>query len=383
MLYVFLGGKLISCDTIVPICMEIATVKPKSKFVFFCESESQLQCIKENETLYSAIQKIGRLKLLGSTNENMRSDLIRKLLILLTIFTVVSRLIFKRSYCFHFRKLNNFPYSIIKKMCGSRVVLFESNGRTEAKWISEIYNRPIHDHNVNEKYIVGFTTSWLSRIKGSNPHQTFKIPPSFLQSSWKQHLDLEFKALQEKNHWVTKLNQEKPVAFIILGTLGRLQIMRETGSMRRCLRLTIQALLKTNKETVIILKPHIITDETILNEILKEFEQADIRISNIHPGLLAKFSTVVICNAFSTALVDAHENGAVTLEFTDYTLEALKKTNNKSMEPKYVDHFINHDYPLLMNVLAKLFSSKATPKRHIHSFEQEKNDLLSFIGKLN
>ena len=51
----------------------------------------------------------------------------------------------------------------------------------------------------------------------------------------------------------------------------------------------------------------------------------------------------MICNYYSTALIDFWYGGIETVEFTRYGENALKITDGGSMRPKYVDHFLDID----------------------------------------
>ena len=63
-----------------------------------------------------------------------------------------------------------------------------------------------------------------------------------------------------------------------------------------------------------------------------------------HPQILAKHASIVICNYYSTALIDFWYGGIETVEFTRYGENALKITDGGSMRPvQHVDHFLDID----------------------------------------
>ena len=91
-----------------------------------------------------------------------------------------------------------------------------------------------------------------------------------------------------------------------------------------------------------------------LNAVLMNLKFGNAHISYLHPQILARHTSIVICNYYSTALIDFWYQGVETVEFTRYGEDALKITNGGSMRPKYVDHFIDiDDTERLMDILKR------------------------------
>jgi len=55
-------------------------------------------------------------------------------------------------------------------------------------------------------------------------------------------------------------------------------------------------------------------------------------------------------------LADASSLGVPTIEYTNYKEDILLRTNYKSINPEFVDHFLNRNKTGLENILKKIFS---------------------------
>lgn len=382
-IYIFLNNKLISCDTIIPVCMEIKAQRPDADFVFYSESEAHHASITQNITLHKAINHLGRLEVFGALTAIPKSSVLRKVVIAFQILAVTLRCFMGKAYCFHFKKLNYFPYCFIKKFHKNKTVLFEGNGRGESALLTRGYNRPVEQFVLDDYLIVGFSRSWLDRLAKTSRHKQIQIPLSFSLPEWNKFLITEAEDLKLKEHWLAQKPINQPVVVFILGTLGTLQIMREEGSMIKCLRDSIRAVQAVSPEAQIVLKPHVITNLKLLTTIIEEFENANINIANLHPGLIGKFADVVICNAYSTAMADAYVGGAVTIEFTDYTAEMLAFTNGSTVEPRFIDHFINRDFNKLSKVLTQALVTRRSRQEPHHLVSPDLRLLTQFVKRFN
>ena len=153
--------------------------------------------------------------------------------------------------------------------------------------------------------------------------------------------------------------------------------------MIKCLRDSIRAVQAVSPEAQIVLKPHVITNLKLLTTIIEEFENINIEIANLHPGLIGKFADVVICNAYSTAMADAYVGGAVTIEFTDYTAEMLACTNGSTVEPRFIDHFINRDFNKLSKVLTQALVTRRSRQEPHHLVSPDLRTLTQFVKRFN
>ena len=153
--------------------------------------------------------------------------------------------------------------------------------------------------------------------------------------------------------------------------------------MVECLRGTLQVIASAYPNCNVVLKPHIITDMEVLHDVVKNCAKLNIMISYAHPGVIARFSTFTICNAYSTAMADAKEAGSITVEFSDYSQRALNLSMGESVEPKYIDFFVNRDLEKLKNLLnGKNRIKKRRFERPVNA-DHSYNSLCSFLERIS
>ena len=81
-------------------------------------------------------------------------------------------------------------------------------------------------------------------------------------------------------------------------------------------------------------------------------------------------------------MADFKINNTVTLEYSSYSNDLLRQTNFNSIQPQWVNYFINNNYDELINVLIKInklnfenidngFSTKAINKEDLRSLERK------------
>ena len=96
-------------------------------------------------------------------------------------------------------------------------------------------------------------------------------------------------------------------------------------------------------------------------------------------AVISHYCNYALANYFSYALTDAWVNGLKTIEYTIYDEEVLSYTGGKSIQPKYIDNFIN-DKP--EELLKELKEDYIKFKRN-HSLEFSKNsrELIKIIAE--
>ena len=141
---------------------------------------------------------------------------------------------------------------------------------------------------------------------------------------------------------------------IVLGYFGGLMHQVSKDAQEVLLIETLEVLKYIKPDTVIFLKPHMISDLEVVHKVIKLFPELKIFITYLHPMILATDAQFVIANDYSTALNDFNIMGTRTIEYASYNKKALEFTSGKSMRPEYVDYFINHDKLLLTKTINKL-----------------------------
>ena len=138
---------------------------------------------------------------------------------------------------------------------------------------------------------------------------------------------------------------------------------------------TLSLLSEFSNQINIILKPHAITDIKKVEDIIKKNNYQNFYISYLHVGVLAKFCKISISNYYSLALIDAYFSGSTTIEFSDYSEEALKVSKNQSVIKENISHFINSDEKKLRKLLFKLLKTRRSNASKKLKFNHSDNDL--------
>ena len=107
-------------------------------------------------------------------------------------------------------------------------------------------------------------------------------------------------------------------------------------------------------ELMILVRPHIITDMKCLEKIIATRKHIKIKITYLHPELLAIYSKFSVATYYSTAFHSINCVGGITVEYTDQKLDYLKKLDFKSKRPEYTSYFFNNDEYGFRNFLIKL-----------------------------
>ena len=347
-IYIFLNNKLVSCDTILPLALEIKNKAPKVKIIFFVLDYNTFIEIKKNTTLFNIINKIGSIELIGWKNFK-KYTFINKLLKLLNLFKIIINLSCSKNRIIHFRYLEIFPWNIIYYLNKKNTILFESDCWGYKEKVTEIFynfrtDKEKSDLLNNYGMLAYFGSKWpqLSHAK-VNKKRIFNLSSTREFSCWRDETKKELNnILEKKPAW--SISKNNGILFI-LGWLGHSHMYDKNVKGEELFSETIDILLyETNLN--IILKPHATTDMTkidfIINELYKKrlFNKNRIFIEYNHIAVLSGFFNVTISNYPSLTMEDAKIAGSNVIEYSDYSNIAKKLCNNSSLYKEYVHYYI-------------------------------------------
>ena len=160
-IYVFLNNKIISCDTIVPLMLEIKSNNKNIDIIFWIFDFNTYNFIKKNELLYNAINEIGSLVCLSREknkvyfdNKGISKYSFKRLNILINFlrhflkFIVLAKNVFlDESIFIHFKALNLWPAKILYYLNSKNTILCDadSSGWTLSAYEADKFvhkNRP-------------------------------------------------------------------------------------------------------------------------------------------------------------------------------------------------------------------------------------------------
>jgi hypothetical protein len=367
MLAVFVNNKLISCDTIMPLVMEVAErCGGNAPIRLLTLDPDTYDAIQSNIVLRDAIAKVGTLELIGRRSRGSLLDYLihrvrsAKLLGGLVISALSGRAVF-----IHFRQLLDPPLQFLSRINRAGTYFCESDSWGENDLmvaISEISGpRVRREQGPSSGALVGFqpTWAWLSHPStASLPRYVFG--PTRNRKLWLDYIrgraDADFaKAFREAN-----IAESQSIISIMLGYFGPMSFLRNGDSVLVRLRETLDILEEVAADVPVFLKPHVITDMNILREELGRRPNLRAIVTNLHPCMLATRSRAFIANYYSTTLADAFSLGVPTIEFSDYSARALEITNGRSMRPEYVSHFAQ-DMGAAREAIRKVMSAPKPP----------------------
>jgi hypothetical protein len=366
-LAIFLNNKLISCDTILPVAMEVHA-RTKRRVHFFTTDHRTFDAIRDNVVLWDGIHRIGRLVLLGSRSKNPVMRFLNKLrgLSILAPLAIAAKL--GRARLLHFRALNQWPLNLLARFAPEAVFFCESDSYGENELMQRIAEVSAPRQRDTALPVggalVAFQPKWVwLENPADRTMPRYVLGPTRTRKIWIDYIrDVSdafhgglFASAGEPDHAETLV--------FMLGYLGKLDYMRDAQTTQRLLGETLQILANESGGRPILLKPHVITDMSIVMPIVEALRRqgARIFIANLHPSVLATRARAFIANYYSTTLADAFSLGVPTIEYTDYSVKALEVTAGGSMRPDYVSHYISNDPPLLRSALQSVLASRREP----------------------
>ena len=350
MIYVFLRNKLISCDSILPVALEIHE-RYGQAFTFFTFDRRTHEQLEKNVVINDCIEKMGGLNYFGPVTKYRFLDVpfrgFKALWILL-------QLKIRKSYIFHFGQLSQGKLKFLTKCVNEKsLFLFEADASGYSQKVADVeYASSGRIYNIKNLVapdrgsLVAFSDAWLwlndERVASLNK---YKILHPRKRRVWQSYIDRVFP------FYTQNLTLNDKVVVIILGYFGPFGMVKDEKSVEKCLSETLQTLCCFEQNITVLMKPHHITDMEKLDEICKKFIDLDIQISYLHPSVLARLADVFICNCYSTAVYDASIQGVPVVEYTEYCREGLDVSRGASCRPEYVDYFIQRDADRLKKVL--------------------------------
>ena len=367
MIAVFLNNKLISCDTILPVAME-AHQRTGRRALFLTTDAETYDGIRQNVVLWDAIQRIGRLVLIGRRRRTPASWLAHRLSVALLLAWLTGLALAGRLDVFHFRALNGWPLRWLFVVNRERTYLCESDSFGEPRLMGEVrgvaYARTERRQPPAAGAVIAFHPEFMpynAPDMASCPRYLFG--PTRLRKVWLDYVrdraDADFAAAFAG----AGLDDSPEIGAYMLGFFGPIPYLENGGErvMAALLEETLDVLEDCCGELPIFLKPHIFTDMRLVRAALARRPGLKAVVTYLHPSVLATRARFCIANVYSTTQADAHSLGVPTIEYTAYSRDALSVTGYGSMRPDMIDHFINRDPDRLRQCLLGLDASARAP----------------------
>jgi hypothetical protein len=355
---IFLNNKLISCDTIVPVLLEVRE-RSRQSIGFYTTDPVSFDAIRQNIVLSDAIDSVGALHLLGRRRKGVLAWIQGRFSLAFTLLTLIAMSWLGRVRFIHFRALNEGPLRILRRLNLKNTFFCQSNSFPKSELVTRIDDlggaRKRNENPPSSGSVVGFAPeSQIFDTEMARQAHRFVFTTPRLRKPW-----LDFVRANEQKYFNAAFREasipDSPEILVyMLGYLKKIDFMRSEESPVRLFRETLATLVEVAGDRPIFIKPHIISDIDLVRSEVARFPEATIVITHLHPSILATRAKVFVSNYFSTTQADAHCLGVPTVEFADYSDEALEVTDGGSMYPQFIDYFIQDDPQKLREVLRDL-----------------------------
>tara|TARA_B100001248_G_scaffold262618_2_gene260085 strand:+ start:1622 stop:2824 length:1203 start_codon:yes stop_codon:yes gene_type:complete len=370
-LYIFIGNKLISVDTVLPLVYELKKLNKINKIKFITQDTLTFKGIQKNYIIFDAIEKVGKLIFIGNKFKiyrDKRATLpqriisfvnknIRKILLLPFFLNLIIQSKFNKLIIFHFKLFDLSPWKIVKYFNKNNIYKLDKSWGNNKELEVAISLEGKKLKNISnacpEGNIIAFHKDSLLLKKKNAINKKFLLAPTSNYTAWVNFLKKNYNRYINKELSKYKIDINQDIITIMLGSFAPLGFLKNENTAIYCLKETLSVLNKLNLELPILIKPHIVSEEEIYNTIIKSFKNKKFIITQLHPGILALKSKVFISNSYSTTMSTANLLSVPTVEYTDYSKEMLKITKNKSIRPEYIDFFINRDKDKLKKTVLK------------------------------
>ncbi len=382
MLIVFVTNKIISIDTILPILVEAKQCNNQT-IIIVVSRKKGVKAIEENIVINDMINKIGFKFLFGGRYRNRwYKRTIGSIQFLLLFIAGIFRAKF-----IHFDVVHTIPLKILSFFFSSRIFYSEKdatknhnathyNKNKFGKVSSEgDYQLPLGSN------IISYYERRLYYYFGHKVHENrnvYHLGLTRARDSWVKYIN------DSSNYYFNKfhkgVNISNGIIFIVLTfyDLESKTFNEEDRFTQRKLRQnfenTVDVLSNIKGDIPVFLKPHSYTDLEYVNSVLSGY--SGFHITYLHPSMLIQNARFVICNYFSTILVDAHNLGVTTIEYTYYQNYVRKAIGDGSEEPAYVDWFIYDNKDKFRDVVTMLIDKNFKGVQLVKGYNQHKYDAL-------
>lgn len=355
---VFLGNKLVSCDAVLPVLMEVCRRTGAGPVRFISLDAASYDAIQANVVLRDGIAAIGTIELLGRRRKTAWTWLAHRLRVAGTLMGLVMQTVRGRLVVLHFKALNQWPMRALYRTNRSATILCEGTAAGYNAVEQRIAGLTPGRVAVNPRLAMGavlyFHDDWAPlEFARRHGRPAARLPDPYRLTAWRSYVD----AREAEDFKMAGLLAAGPVVVYLLAWFGELAFLEGATASRELFEETLAVLIEEGNGRPIVIKPHVISDMDVVSRAVDKLDPAErgrVTVTNLHPSVLAHRSALFIANYYSTAMLPATSLGVPTIEFSRYNAETLAITNGGSMRPDIVSHFINGDAGALRTLVQEL-----------------------------
>ena len=362
---VFLGNKLVSCDAIVPVMMELCRRTDAGPVRFISLDAASYDAIRENVVLRDGIAAIGTLELLGRRRKTVWTWFTHRLRIGATSLALLVLTLRGRVVFLHFKALNHWPLRALHVVNRSATILCESTAAgynaVEQRIARLNPNRSAANSRLAAGAMLYFHETW-EPLAFARRHERpmARLPDPYRLTAWRDYVD----AREVGDFESAGLPRDRLAIVYLLGWFGTLEFLEGNNAARELFDETLSILVEEGNGCPIVIKPHVISDMDVVESCIAELAEVGrnrVVMTKLHPSVLARRSAFFVANYYSTAMLPAASAGIPTIEFSRYNTETLTITKGQSMRPDIVSDFINGDAAALRRRVRKFMKAGPRP----------------------
>ena len=325
-IYIFLKNKIISLDTILPIILEVKKRNYAINIHFITFDFNSYQFIKKNILLYKIINEIGNITCLGREKNSFyfqlnnipslhykRLNYIKHIITSIPYFIKLIYNIFTKNVIFiHFVALNTWPLKILYYL-NRKNTIFSSSDSSGYSTKADLANRSVHEQRVDPnlfsgpapmgKKVISFSCNEpLLKHPSLKDSKKYIIKSSHSRKHWINYLKNNFENMIEEENGI-KLKSD--YCLLILGHIGveasAAKFLKNKNSWTTLVENILDIIHSDCPDLTIVIKPHIITDMNLLQDILSKRKNIKTVMTSLHPALLSVKAKFSIASHYSTA----------------------------------------------------------------------------------
>jgi hypothetical protein len=321
--YIFVGNKMISMDSILPVATELST-QCGIFFKFYIHDKESYEYILNNIVIKELIDDIGCIK-------NISFNKFKYLKYFWLWFKVVTNLWIKKDKLIHFSALDNYPFKGVSYILpNSKIILSEPSVDGRYRTIKQTVGvrstklsindlEDINKASYKAGTLLAYDKDWnYLKIERSKEINTFFFKEKRHSYNYVKYMN--YSANKHANGFNDNFINSELVVVFILGHLGY-----HGDQADSTYKLYLQAMISlVSVGASIIMKPHVYCKTSVIYDLINDSkcDKNKVVISSLHQQVLMRLSSVSIFANYST----------IRQEFIDFEFPVIQYGNSNAAQ---------------------------------------------------